>query len=69
MHAVCFSHHRDNKFILINFSQADLVNWLKDLQNILHKPPSAGMKPEAGGLDLIVTTGSQDGLSKVILIY
>lgn len=44
--------------------QADLIKWLKDLQNILHKPPTLGASPEAGGLDLIVTTGSQDGLSK-----
>ncbi|KAK0133072.1 Kynurenine/alpha-aminoadipate aminotransferase, mitochondrial [Merluccius polli] len=43
----------------------ELVTWLKSLQQSLHNPPSAAYSPERGQLDLCVTTGSQEGLSKV----
>ncbi|CAL8325879.1 unnamed protein product [Lota lota] len=43
----------------------ELVAWMKSLQRSLHKPPSADYSPERGQMDLCVTTGSQEGLSKV----
>jgi len=43
-----------------------LVSQLKDFQQRLHSPPMWGRKPEEGGTDLIITTGSQDALSKSI---
>ncbi|XP_029430992.1 kynurenine/alpha-aminoadipate aminotransferase, mitochondrial isoform X2 [Rhinatrema bivittatum] len=43
----------------------DLVSWLKNLQKSLHNPPTANYSPEKGQMDLCVTTGSQEALSKV----
>nr|DBA29085.1 TPA: hypothetical protein GDO54_009346 [Pyxicephalus adspersus] len=43
----------------------ELVSWLKDLQKKLHNPPTLDYSPEKGQMELCVTTGSQEGLSKV----
>ncbi|XP_059830075.1 kynurenine/alpha-aminoadipate aminotransferase, mitochondrial isoform X1 [Hypanus sabinus] len=43
----------------------ELVSWMKDLQKCLHNPPSMNYSPEQGQMDLCVTNGSQEGLSKV----
>ena len=44
---------------------APLIDWLKELQRQIHSPPlwKNGLSTE---LDLIVTSGSQDGLCKVL---
>lgn len=39
----------------------ELLTWMKNLQKSLHSPPTA----DAGGMDMCVTTGSQEGLCKV----
>ncbi|XP_013409995.1 kynurenine/alpha-aminoadipate aminotransferase, mitochondrial-like, partial [Lingula anatina] len=41
-----------------------LVKWLKGLQQRLHNPPTLTRPGPEGGLDLVVTTGSMDGLAK-----
>ncbi|XP_053258818.1 kynurenine/alpha-aminoadipate aminotransferase, mitochondrial isoform X2 [Podarcis raffonei] len=43
----------------------ELLSWLKDLQKNLHNPPTVEYQPEKGKMELCVTTGSQEGLSKV----
>ncbi|KAM4810502.1 kynurenine/alpha-aminoadipate aminotransferase, mitochondrial [Rhinophrynus dorsalis] len=43
----------------------ELVSWLKDLQKRLHMPPTLDYSPENGQMELCITTGSQEGLSKV----
>ncbi|MEE6460989.1 hypothetical protein FKM82_001165 [Ascaphus truei] len=43
----------------------ELVSWLKDLQKTLHNPPTLTYSPEKGQMELCVTSGSQEGLSKV----
>lgn len=39
---------------------------MKNLQKNLHSPPTAGYTPENGQMDMCVTTGSQEGLCKVL---
>lgn len=39
---------------------------MKNLQKNLHNPPTAGFTPEKGQMDMCVTTGSQEGLCKVL---
>lgn len=43
----------------------ELISWMKDLQKRLHNPPTMSYSPEQGQMDLCVTNGSQEGLSKV----
>ncbi|XP_065452646.1 kynurenine/alpha-aminoadipate aminotransferase, mitochondrial isoform X3 [Chrysemys picta bellii] len=43
----------------------ELLSWLKDLQKSLHNPPTANYSPDQGQMEICVTTGSQEGLSKV----
>ncbi|XP_069797445.1 kynurenine/alpha-aminoadipate aminotransferase, mitochondrial [Narcine bancroftii] len=43
----------------------ELVSWMKDLQTSIHNPPTLKCSPEQGQMDLCVTNGSQEGLSKV----
>ncbi|XP_006902196.1 PREDICTED: kynurenine/alpha-aminoadipate aminotransferase, mitochondrial [Elephantulus edwardii] len=43
----------------------ELLTWLRQLQIRLHNPPTVHYSPSQGQMDLCVTTGSQDGLSKV----
>ncbi|XP_077333331.1 kynurenine/alpha-aminoadipate aminotransferase, mitochondrial isoform X1 [Lithobates pipiens] len=43
----------------------ELVSWLKDLQKKMHNPPTLSYSPEKGQMELCVTSGSQEGLSKV----
>ncbi|XP_062850420.1 kynurenine/alpha-aminoadipate aminotransferase, mitochondrial-like [Trichomycterus rosablanca] len=43
----------------------ELVSWMKDLQKKLHDPPTVAYSPERGKMELCVTTGSQEALSKV----
>lgn len=43
----------------------ELVSWLKDLQKSIHNPPTLNYSPENGKMDLCITNGSQEGLSKV----
>nr|AAH71002.1 MGC80030 protein [Xenopus laevis] len=43
----------------------ELIIWLKDLQKKLHNPPTMAYSPDKGKMELCVTTGSQEGLSKV----
>ncbi|XP_067838582.1 kynurenine/alpha-aminoadipate aminotransferase, mitochondrial isoform X2 [Heptranchias perlo] len=43
----------------------ELISWMKDLQKSLHHPPTVNYDPEQGQMDLCVTSGSQEGLSKV----
>ncbi|KAM7377166.1 hypothetical protein PAMA_013783 [Pampus argenteus] len=43
----------------------ELLTWMKNLQKNLHNPPTASYSPENGQMDMCVTTGSQEGLSKV----
>ncbi|XP_053716611.1 kynurenine/alpha-aminoadipate aminotransferase, mitochondrial isoform X2 [Synchiropus splendidus] len=43
----------------------ELLTWMKNLQKSLHSPPTAAYQPEEGGMDMCVTTGSQEGLCKV----
>ncbi|XP_016890286.1 kynurenine/alpha-aminoadipate aminotransferase, mitochondrial isoform X2 [Cynoglossus semilaevis] len=43
----------------------ELLTWMKKLQMTLHNPPTASAPPEKGQMDMCVTTGSQEGLSKV----
>uniref|UniRef100_A0A8C3XPE5 Uncharacterized protein n=1 Tax=Chelydra serpentina TaxID=8475 RepID=A0A8C3XPE5_CHESE len=45
----------------------ELLSWLKDLQKSLHNPPTAKYSPDQGQMEICVTTGSQEGLSKVRL--
>ncbi|XP_077866065.1 kynurenine/alpha-aminoadipate aminotransferase, mitochondrial-like, partial [Saccoglossus kowalevskii] len=42
----------------------ELVEWLKKLQIEEHSPPTVNYSKEHGQMDLIITTGSQDGLCK-----
>lgn len=41
---------------------------MKKLQMTLHNPPTASAPPEKGQMDMCVTTGSQEGLSKVLTL-
>uniref|UniRef100_A0A3P8ZH26 Kynurenine/alpha-aminoadipate aminotransferase, mitochondrial n=1 Tax=Esox lucius TaxID=8010 RepID=A0A3P8ZH26_ESOLU len=43
----------------------ELLSWMKTLQKDLHNPPTANYTAENGQMDMCVTTGSQEGLSKV----
>lgn len=43
----------------------ELLSWLKNLQKSLHNPPTVDYKPDEGQMEICVTTGSQEGLSKV----
>jgi len=44
-----------------------LVDWLKQLQSRMHKPPLwSSLSHDATPLDVIVTSGSQDGLCKAL---
>lgn len=47
------------------FSIPELLSWLKNLQKSLHNPPTVDYKPDEGQMEICVTTGSQEGLSKV----
>ncbi|XP_069100408.1 kynurenine/alpha-aminoadipate aminotransferase, mitochondrial [Pleurodeles waltl] len=42
-----------------------LLSWLTDLQKSCHNPPTLNYSPENGKMDVCVTAGSQEGLSKV----
>ncbi|ELU04387.1 hypothetical protein CAPTEDRAFT_156025 [Capitella teleta] len=42
----------------------DLLKFLKEMQKTLHNPPTFDRPPDEGGLDVCVTTGSQDGICK-----
>lgn len=42
---------------------------MKTLQKNLHDPPTANYSPENGQMDMCVTTGSQEGLCKVVWQY
>lgn len=44
----------------------ELLTWMKNLQKKLHNPPTAGYPPEKGLMEMCVTTGSQEGLCKVL---
>lgn len=44
----------------------ELLTWMKNLQKNLHNPPTASYTPENGQMDMCVTTGSQEGLCKVL---
>lgn len=44
----------------------ELLTWMKTLQKKLHHPPTANHSPENGQMDMCVTTGSQEGLCKVV---
>ena len=53
---------------------ADVLKWLRTLQDHFHRPPTLNRDPENGGLDICITPGCQDALCKVsncisILIY
>ncbi|XP_038611258.1 kynurenine/alpha-aminoadipate aminotransferase, mitochondrial isoform X2 [Tachyglossus aculeatus] len=43
----------------------ELLSWLKKFQTNLHHPPTAQYGPDEGQMEICVTTGSQEGLSKV----
>lgn len=43
---------------------SDLLSFLVKLQRYLHNPPNFHWKRENGGIDICVTSGSQDGLVK-----
>ncbi|KAB0358124.1 hypothetical protein FD754_002280 [Muntiacus muntjak] len=43
----------------------ELLSWLKQLQVKLHNPPTIHYAPSQGQMDICVTCGSQQGLSKV----
>ncbi|XP_060690977.1 kynurenine/alpha-aminoadipate aminotransferase, mitochondrial isoform X2 [Hemiscyllium ocellatum] len=43
----------------------ELVSWMKDLQKSVHNPPTVNYSPDGGKMELCVTNGSQEGLSKV----
>ncbi|XP_071599277.1 kynurenine/alpha-aminoadipate aminotransferase, mitochondrial isoform X2 [Heliangelus exortis] len=43
----------------------ELLSWLKDFQQKIHNPPTANYRPEQAQMEVCVTTGSQEGLSKV----
>ncbi|XP_062991408.1 kynurenine/alpha-aminoadipate aminotransferase, mitochondrial-like [Elgaria multicarinata webbii] len=43
----------------------ELLSWLRDLQLKLHNPPTALCAPKKSQMKICVTSGSQDGLSKV----
>ncbi|XP_060237797.1 kynurenine/alpha-aminoadipate aminotransferase, mitochondrial isoform X2 [Meriones unguiculatus] len=42
----------------------ELLSWLKQLQIKLHNPPTVNYPPNQGQMDLCITSGCQDGLSK-----
>ena len=42
-----------------------LIDWLKELQKMIHSPPLWENNSHGTELDLVVTSGSQDGLCKV----
>ncbi|XP_041358468.1 kynurenine/alpha-aminoadipate aminotransferase, mitochondrial-like [Gigantopelta aegis] len=44
----------------------ELINWVKDLQERVHKPPTLGITDENKKLDIIITNGSQDGICKTL---
>lgn len=44
----------------------ELLMWMKNLQKNLHNPPTASYSPESGQMEMCVTTGSQEGLCKVL---
>lgn len=44
----------------------ELLTWMKNLQKKLHNPPTASYNPEKGQMEMCVTTGSQEGLCKVL---
>ncbi|XP_050412668.1 kynurenine/alpha-aminoadipate aminotransferase, mitochondrial [Patella vulgata] len=41
----------------------DLRQWLKDFQKKIHNPPSVGEDKHPGEMELMITAGSQDGIS------
>ncbi|KAM3939169.1 kynurenine/alpha-aminoadipate aminotransferase, mitochondrial isoform 2-T2 [Leptodactylus fuscus] len=43
----------------------ELVSWLTELQKKLHNPPTLTYSPDKGQMAMCITTGSQEGLSKV----
>ncbi|XP_067885388.1 kynurenine/alpha-aminoadipate aminotransferase, mitochondrial [Heterodontus francisci] len=43
----------------------ELISWMKDFQKTIHNPPTVNNSPEQGRMELCVTNGSQEGLSKV----
>ncbi|XP_038610845.1 kynurenine/alpha-aminoadipate aminotransferase, mitochondrial-like [Tachyglossus aculeatus] len=43
----------------------ELLSWLKTFQTNLHHPPTTQYGPDQGQMEICVTTGSQEGLSKV----
>lgn len=42
----------------------ELLSWLKQLQIKLHNPPTVNYPPDQGQMDLCITSGCQDGLSR-----
>ncbi|XP_069100420.1 kynurenine/alpha-aminoadipate aminotransferase, mitochondrial-like [Pleurodeles waltl] len=42
-----------------------LVSWLKDLQILVHNPPTVNYSPDKGQMELCITNGGLEGLSKV----
>ncbi|XP_068131337.1 kynurenine/alpha-aminoadipate aminotransferase, mitochondrial-like [Hyperolius riggenbachi] len=44
----------------------ELVSWLKDFQKKLHNPPTLSYSPDEGQMELCVTMGSMEGLSKAL---
>lgn len=53
-------------YVMCSFIRlSDLLSFLVKLQRYLHNPPNFHWKRENGGIDICVTSGSQDGLVKV----
>ncbi|XP_041360154.1 kynurenine/alpha-aminoadipate aminotransferase, mitochondrial-like [Gigantopelta aegis] len=44
----------------------ELIKWVKDLQEKVHKPPTLEITDENKQLDIIITNGSQDGICKTL---
>ncbi|XP_041042944.1 kynurenine/alpha-aminoadipate aminotransferase, mitochondrial isoform X1 [Carcharodon carcharias] len=64
---ISFSRDTMNRALQYSASNGipELISWLKDLQKRIHNPPSVSYSPEQGQMDLCVTNGSQEGLSKL----
>lgn len=45
---------------------SDLLQWVKTLQKDVHNPPTMGIKDPEKQLDILITTGSQDGICKTM---
>ncbi|KAK7088516.1 kynurenine/alpha-aminoadipate aminotransferase, mitochondrial-like [Littorina saxatilis] len=44
----------------------ELVQWMKTLQKQMHNPPTRGISDPQRQLDVLITTGSQDGICKTM---